>query len=277
MSSLSPLSVALDVARAGGEELVRHFGLGLGDVSFKSSVSDFVSAADHASEAAIDAGLLRLVPGDGAVGEEGLSRESSSGVYWVVDPLDGTTNYVYGRRDFCVSVAALSAGSLEDARLLRGDLLAGVVFAPLRGELYCTAAGGLATCNGEVLVPSGCSEMKSAVVSTGFSYDAEVRKGEAARVVRVMEEVGDLRRVGSAALDLCDVAAGHVDAFYQDALGPWDVAAGVLIARQAGVSAVMEASHSSGMVDVAAVAPGLASGFEELLSTSRACSDGYSN
>ena len=119
--------------------------------------------------------------------------------------------------------------------------------------------------------------MKSAVVSTGFSYDAEVRKGEAARVVRVMEEVGDLRRVGSAALDLCDVAAGHVDAFYQDALGPWDVAAGVLIARQAGVSAVMEASHSSGMVDVAAVAPGLASGFEELLSTSRACSDGYSN
>jgi len=146
------LDTATAVAHAAARELRQHFRTSL-ILTTKSSSSDLVTEADQAAEQAVANALASRAPFDGAVGEEGLSKESSTGLYWIIDPLDGTTNFVYGRKDFAVSVAVIAAESIEDAACLKGSLLAGVVFAPLRAELYAASQETPSTCNGVHIAP----------------------------------------------------------------------------------------------------------------------------
>ena len=143
----------------------------------------------------------------------------------MVDPLDGTVNYLYGVPQWCVSIAVESAERT----------LAAVVYDPLRDEAFCAVADGEATVDGEPLTGSGCDDVGRALVATGFGYESDVRRRQAAVVARVLPAVRDIRRAGSAALDLAWVAAGRLDAYYERGVKPWDVAAGLLVCERAGL------------------------------------------
>ncbi|MGO9558585.1 MAG: inositol monophosphatase family protein [Acidimicrobiales bacterium] len=193
-------------------------------VRSKSTRTDLVTEADRASEQMIVARLRAERPDDAVLGEEGGSHVGSSGLTWVVDPLDGTINFVYGFPAFCVSIAC-QAGE---------ERLVGAVFDPLRDETFCAVAGRGATLNGAPLRISAGPALSEALVATGFGYDAERRRAQARLLQEVLPEVRDIRRAGAAALDLCWLAAGRVDACYEAGLEPWDLAAGALVVTEAG-------------------------------------------
>ncbi len=190
----------------------------------KSSRTDMVSDADRDAEAVVRDLLAAERPDDGLLAEEGSASEAASGRRWVVDPLDGTTNYLYRFPAWNVSVA------LEDAQ---GSLV-GVVHDPLRGETF-TAIRGAGSWLGErrlaIEAPSG---LDTALVATGFGYSPERRATQAELLTRVLPRVRDIRRAGAAALDLCWVAAGRVDAYYERGLNHWDWAAASLVVAEAG-------------------------------------------
>jgi myo-inositol-1(or 4)-monophosphatase len=211
-------------ARAAGDILLERFRAPARGVERKSSRTDLVSDADRDAEAALERMLLSERPEDGLLGEEGSGRASTSGRRWVVDPLDGTTNFLYGLPAWCVSVA------VEDEE----GALAGAVLDPVAGELFSAARGGGATLGGRPIEASAADALDTALVATGFGYDAERRRAQARVLTRVLPRVRDIRRAGAAALDLCWVACGRVDAYYERGLQPWDWAAGALIAREAG-------------------------------------------
>ena len=199
-----------------------------GDVAVKSSATDPVSEADRRAEELI-VGLLRAArPDDGLLGEEGASRSGSSGLRWVVDPLDGTVNYLYGIPAWSVSIACE-----DDA-----GALVGVVHDPSHGETFSAVRGEGAHCNGEPIGVRDPVALDRALVATGFSYDAVARREQAAVVARLLPLARDIRRLGSAALDLCAVAAGRVDAYYEATTSRWDWSAGALIAAEAGATVV---------------------------------------
>jgi len=179
-----------------------------------------VSAADRDAEALIRRGLREARPDDGLLGEEGSHRESSSGRVWVVDPLDGTTNFLYGFPQWAVSIA------------LEGSL--GVVFDPVRDELFVAALGEGAMRNGERLTMHSPPPLSTALVATGFGYDAERRSKQGAVIARVLPRIRDIRRPGAAALDLCWVAAGRLDGYYERGLNAWDWAAARIVVEEAG-------------------------------------------
>ncbi|MBW3557558.1 MAG: inositol monophosphatase, partial [Actinobacteria bacterium] len=183
-----------------------------------------VSDVDRASERLIDERLSELRPHDGIVGEEGASRPGTSGVSWIIDPLDGTTNFLYGFPEFSVSIAAA----------VDGKVVAGAVHDPNHAETFVAALGGGATCNGQPLKVEGAPTLATALVGTGFSYDPERRRLQASLLPRLLPEVRDIRRAGAASLDLCWVAAGRLDAYYEWGLQAWDWAAGELVAAEAG-------------------------------------------
>lgn len=222
------LDELLDIARQlalGAGELIRSGRACAGEqVAVKSSPTDVVTAMDHASERFLVAEIARRRPGDGVLGEEGASREGRTGVRWVVDPIDGTVNYLYGIPWYAVSVAA----ELDDI------VAVGVVLNPENGELYCAVRGGGAWLGGRRLRCSAEDRLGHALVSTGFGYDAARRREQAAVAAALLPEIRDLRRMGSAALDLCQVAAGRMDGHYEQGLSAWDYAAGALIAAEAG-------------------------------------------
>jgi myo-inositol-1(or 4)-monophosphatase len=219
------LAVAREAARAGAEVLLPRFGRERA-TGAKSSPTDAVSAADLASEHAIRAVLAARRPDDGILGEEGTGDvPGTSGLRWVVDPLDGTVNYLYGVPQWCVSIA-VEAGD---------GTLAAVVYDPVRGETFSATADGDATLDGERLDGSSCDDVARALVATGFGYASDVRRGQAAVVARVLPQVRDIRRAGSAALDLAWLAAGRFDAYYERGVKPWDVAAGLLLCERAGL------------------------------------------
>jgi myo-inositol-1(or 4)-monophosphatase len=193
-------------------------------VRSKSTHTDLVTEADRASEQMIVTRLRSERPDDAVLGEEGGSHAGSSGLTWVVDPLDGTINFVYGFPVFCVSIAC-QAG---DERLV------GAVFDPLRGETFTAVTGRGAALNGESLRISAGPPLSEALVATGFGYEAERRRAQARLLEAVLPEVRDIRRAGAAALDLCWLAAGRVDACYESGLAPWDLAAGALVVTEAG-------------------------------------------
>jgi myo-inositol-1(or 4)-monophosphatase len=195
-------------------------------VTTKSSATDMVSDADRACEALVVDAVRLARPGDGVLGEEGASRAGSSGWRWVVDPLDGTTNYLYRFPAFAVSVAVEH----------RGETVVGVVVDPSHGDTYVAVRGGGATRNGAPLRASTATDLATALVGTGFSYDPERRRRQAQVLVEVLPSVRDVRRAGAAALDLCWVADGRLDAFYEKGLAPWDKAAGLLVAAEAGAA-----------------------------------------
>jgi fructose-1,6-bisphosphatase/inositol monophosphatase family enzyme len=184
-----------------------------------------VSDADREAEAALTSLIRAERPDDAVLGEEGADAGGSSGRRWVVDPLDGTTNYLYRYRAWAVSVA------LEDAA---GDGLVGVVHDPLNGETFRASRGGGANLNGEPIHVRGGDRLDIALVATGFGYNPDVRAGQAEVLRRVLPRVRDVRRAGAAALDLCHVAAGRLDGYYERGINHWDWAAGALVVREAG-------------------------------------------
>jgi myo-inositol-1(or 4)-monophosphatase len=218
------LAIAVELAEEAGallldgQERVRAL------VATKSTATDMVTEMDHASEALIVAGLERLRPGDGILGEEGHDRAGTSGVRWVVDPLDGTTNYLYGFPSFAVSIAAEH----------EGRSVVGVVRDPVHDETFTAVLGRGAACNGRPLAVTGPPGLATALVGTGFGYDPARRALQSQVLLGVLPNVRDIRRAGAAAVDLCWVAAGRLDAFYELGLAPWDWAAGSLVASEAG-------------------------------------------
>ena len=222
---MSLLALAERVAREAGAQLLEAYAGPAADVQSKSTPTDLVSAADQAAEELIRSRLAAERPDDGILGEEGADERGSSGLRWVVDPLDGTVNFLFGIPQWAVSVA------VED-----GDgVLAGVVYDPPRGELWAAERGGDALLDGRPVRCSDRTSLAEALVVTGFGYDAEVRRAQAATVAALLPDVRDIRRFGSAALDLVWTAAGRYDGYYERGIHYWDVAAGGLICERAGL------------------------------------------
>jgi myo-inositol-1(or 4)-monophosphatase len=194
-------------------------------VRTKSTGTDMVTEMDHAAERLIVEVITRARPHDGLVGEEGTARKGTSGVHWLIDPIDGTTNYLYGHPGFAVSIGAA----------VGDEVIAGVVADPLHREVFTAVRNGGSFRNGEPIGAAGETRLDHALVATGFSYDPERRRRQAAVLQQVLPSVRDIRRMGAAAVDLCSVACGRVDAYYERGLQPWDLAAGGLIAAEAGV------------------------------------------
>jgi myo-inositol-1(or 4)-monophosphatase len=192
----------------------------------KATPTDAVTVTDRASERLILAGLAAARPADAVVAEEsGITGSATrTGVRWYVDPLDGTVNYLYDLPQYAVSIAAE----------VDGDVVAGVVLDVANGDAYTATRGGGAYCNGQRLGCRAESDAALALVATGFSYDADRRAVQGEVLRAVLPAVRDIRRMGAAALDLCAVAAGRVDAYFEEWLKPWDWAAGALIAEEAG-------------------------------------------
>jgi myo-inositol-1(or 4)-monophosphatase len=193
-------------------------------VRSKSTSTDLVSEADERAEQAVVAFIRDRRPHDGLVAEEGSAWESTTGFRWLVDPLDGTINYLYGIPHWCVSVACADANGA----------IAGAVFDPSRDELFTTARGAGAHLGGRPIAASSVGDPGMALIATGFSYDAIERAAQAAIVARVAGSVRDLRRAGSAALDLAWVAAGRLDGYFEVSRSAWDTAAGGLLVKEAG-------------------------------------------
>jgi myo-inositol-1(or 4)-monophosphatase len=225
MSTAALREVAEAIAREAGRQLREAFAGPLVNVTAKSSPTDLVSEADHAAERLIRERLAAARPGDGFLGEEGGDDEGTTGLRWVVDPLDGTINFLFRIPQWAVSIAC------EDA----SGTLAGVIYDPMRDELWSAERDGPALLDGRPVTGSSRADLSTALVATGFGYDAEMRRGQAEMVTRLLPSVRDIRRLGSAALDLAWTAAGRYDAYYERGLNHWDLAAGELLCRRAGL------------------------------------------
>jgi myo-inositol-1(or 4)-monophosphatase len=216
------LALAHDVASQAANLLMErpsHF-----DLTEKSTAIDFATQMDEKAEALIVASILRARPDDGIVAEEGAARESKSGITWVIDPLDGTVNYFYGLPGWNVSIAARDeAGSLV-----------GVVAAPTINSLWHAVRGHGAFHNGEKIRSTSQVSLDRALLGTGFAYDVADRTEQIAMVASLLPRVRDIRRMGSAAVDLCHVGMGALDGYFERGLKEWDWAAGALVATEAG-------------------------------------------
>jgi myo-inositol-1(or 4)-monophosphatase len=277
------LEVAIDAARMAGGLLLARARDGLEkDVSSKSTPTDLVSEADLAAERAIRELLCRRRPDDAFVGEEGGLAEGAGPLSWVVDPLDGTVNFLFGIPQWCVSVAVRDGAGT----------LAGAVYDPNRDELFTATRGGPPMLTGPAgtvelagaarTVPhraaaagAGPSEaftagpgvggLAGALVATGLAYDARVREAQAKVLARLAPRVRDIRRFGSAALDLCWTAAGRFDAYFERSVKQWDVAAGALICERAGLRVCELAPFEHLPWGILVAAPALAEQLLELV------------
>ena len=263
------LGLAVEAARMAGGLLAERVARGSErEVSAKSTPTDLVSEADLAAEQAIRELLRARRPEDGFLGEEGGSAEGASGLSWVVDPLDGTVNFLFGIPQWCVSVA------VRDDR----GAIAGAVFDPNRDELFTatregpalmTSAGGTRELRGRDADPHGdgasrpqVAGLAGAMVATGLAYDATVRGAQAQVLARLVPQVRDIRRFGSAALDLAWTAAGRYDAYFERTVKAWDIAAGSLICERAGLRVLELGAAENLPWGILAARPGLA---EQLL------------
>lgn len=236
------------------------FGAGRGEaVRTKSTPTDPVTLVDLETEQLIRDRLAGLRPGDPIIGEEGGGTSAAGAVRWVVDPIDGTVNFLYGIPVYAVSVAAQ----------VDGVSVAGAVADVAAGQIYSAALGSgahvLAGGERRQLRCSAVAELSMALVGTGFSYLPHRRAAQAALLVRMLPMVRDVRRIGSAALDLCMVAAGRLDAHYEHGLSEWDWAAGGLIAAEAGAVVVLPGAADTGAGLLLAAAPGVAAQLIEAL------------
>jgi myo-inositol-1(or 4)-monophosphatase len=255
------LSIAVELAVAVGDRARdgRAAAAHGPDATTKSSPTDLVTEFDRASERSIVDGLRSARPLDGLVGEEGATTPSTSGITWLIDPIDGTTNFVYDLPMWAVSIAA--------ADPVGG--LVGVVYLPVLGELYTATRGGGAFCNGRPLRCGAVTDPAVALVATGFGYAPERRRAQSARLANLLHLVRDVRRMGAAAADLCFVAAGRLDAYFEEGLGPWDLAAGQLVAEEAGCRSGDFAGGPARPAEVLVANPAL---FESLAGIIRAAS-----
>jgi fructose-1,6-bisphosphatase/inositol monophosphatase family enzyme len=254
------LALALEAAARAGALLRDGRPADLGVAATKSSPIDVVTEMDIAAEKLITGFIAGHRPDDGLLGEEGASVEGSSGVRWVIDPLDGTVNYLYGLPSWSVSIAAE----------MDGETVVGVVEAPLRGETYQAVLGG-----GAYVLRSSGSRVRvhcrpgpafeQALVGTGFGYLTERRAAQAEVVRSLLPRVRDIRRAGSAAIDLCDVGCGRLDAYYERGLNRWDFAAGALFAREAGALTGSRPGEPPSSELTVAAAPGFFEPLQRLL------------
>jgi myo-inositol-1(or 4)-monophosphatase len=228
----SLLDLALATGREAGELVVRLRTEGVEVAATKSSEIDIVTLADQAAEQLVKERLLGARPDDGMVGEEGDDLRGSSGVVWIVDPIDGTVNYLYGLPHFAVSIAAE----------VDGEVVAGAVVAPGLGLEYAATLGGGATCNGSAVRPRPVVPLGERLVGTGFSYEQEARTREAAYMSVLLPRIRDIRRLGSCALDICAVASGLLDAYVEEGAHIWDHAAAGLVCGEAG--GILEVTRS---------------------------------
>jgi myo-inositol-1(or 4)-monophosphatase len=232
--------------------------LGVGqpvDHDTKSTPTDPVTEFDRAAEKLIVDALRVRRPDDSIVGEEGAGHTGTSGLEWHIDPIDGTVNFVYDLPAWCTSVAVVD----------RHGPLAGAVYVPVTDELFSAARGGGATRNGEPIHCSTATDLTMALIGTGFSYSPGTRARQAERLARLLPHVRDVRRYGSAALDLCMAACGRLDAYFEEHLNSWDLAAGVLIAAEAGATTSNFAGGPADTAAVVAAAPGLHRALLDLL------------
>lgn len=236
--------LAVDAARAAGRVLLERRNGPL-TVQTKSSATDVVSDADRAAEDVATTAIAAARPHDAVLAEESGTHPGMSGLRWVIDPLDGTVNYLYGRDDWAVSVA------VEDSV----HTLASAVYVPARDEMYHATRGGGAYRSGTRLTVNDPVELGQALLATGFSYDA-VHRGEQGRLVAaVLPRVRDIRRAGACAVDLADLASGRADAFYEDEVNHWDVAGAGLVAAEAGATVGLDVGRN-GPPSVAVLAAG---------------------
>lgn len=253
--SVDLLALARDTAARAAELLVDGLRHRRTEVSTKSTNTDMVTEIDRASEALIVGAILDRRPDDGIVGEEGAAVRGTSGIEWLVDPVDGTTNYLYAHPGFAVSIAAQ----------VDGATVAGVVHDPMHGDVFAAAAGHGATRNGTPVRVRDHADLATALVATGFAYDSVARAQQASVLARVLPRVRDIRRMGAAAVDLCSVAIGRVNAYYERGLAPWDLAAGALVATESG--AVVGSLHGPAVAGgvIVAAPPSLFDALRELL------------
>jgi len=230
MTSLELLDIARTVALEAGELIARRRREGVEVADRKSSSVDVVTFADRESEQFIQSRIAELRPRDGFFGEEGADSSSQSGLTWIVDPIDGTVNYLYDIPQYAVSIAVVDG----DTNPASWTQLAAAVNNPVLGELYSAATGQGAFLGESLLQVNNETNLAHALVATGFSYTSAERAEQAAIVHRVLPEVRDMRRAGAASLDLCHVASGRLDGYWERGTKPWDFAAGTLIVREAG-------------------------------------------
>jgi len=224
------LDLARDVAVRAGALAHRRRIEGVEVADHKSSPVDVVTMADRETETLIRSLIAEARPSDGFLGEEGGAGSGSSGLTWVVDPIDGTVNYLYGIPHWAVSIAVVEG----DPDPLTWRALAGCVTNPVTGEIYTASdAGGAFSGNQQLRVAEPASLAQS-LIGTGFSYDSEVRAIQGAVVAQLLPLVRDIRRFGTASLDLCAVATGRLNGYFERGLKPWDHAAAALVAREAG-------------------------------------------
>jgi len=249
------LDLATGLARDAGA-LALRMRAGIRTESTKSSPTDVVTAADRAVERLVVDGIRAERPDDGLLGEEGASTPGTSGLRWVVDPIDGTVNYLYGLPQWAVSIA------VEDASR---QAVVGVVHDPAKGELFTAVRGRGSRLDGERLACNAVDDLGQALVGTGFGYDARRRAVQARHLAAVLPAVRDLRRLGAGALDLCAVACGRLDAYFEQGLSPWDSAAGGLVATEAGARLGGLRGRPAGFPMVVAAAPGVFDALHDLL------------
>jgi len=216
------LELGLEIARGAGELLINR--PASWDLTSKSTAIDFATQMDRASERLIVDAILAARPNDGILGEEGAEHKSSSGVTWVIDPIDGTVNYFYGLPGWNISIAAKDE---------TGTLI-GVVHAPTIASTWHASRGGGAFLNDVKIECNNPVELDRALIATGFAYDVRDRINQIEIIDRLMPKIRDIRRMGAAATDLCFVATGMVDGYVETGLKEWDLAAGALIAKEAG-------------------------------------------
>jgi myo-inositol-1(or 4)-monophosphatase len=270
------LALAVAVAQRGGRLITEERPDEVTAAATKSSPTDVVTAMDTACERMVREQLLAARPDDGIVGEEGDDVAGSSGVTWVVDPIDGTVNYLYGIPQYAVCVAAV-AGDPHDPG--GHEVLAGCVHSPVLGETWTAVRGGgafLTTAGRDrrpVHVRDGV-DLGQVLLATGFGYQASRRRHQAAVIAQLLPRVRDIRRMGCASLDLCSVAAGRVDAYLERGLKPWDLAAAGLVAREAGALVTGLGDAPAGEDLVVAAAPQIHASLQAELVPLRPDTDG---
>ncbi len=255
------LTLARDIAIRAGELAKLRRSEGVEVAATKSSAVDIVTEADRETEALIRGLIADARPDDGFLGEESGTGGGSSGLTWVVDPIDGTVNFLYGIPHYAVSIAVVEG----EPDPLTWDAVAAAVVNPATGELFTATRGGGAFLADDPIRVADSVDLSQALIATGFAYDSAMRGRQGLLVAELLPLVRDIRRQGTASLDLCFVASGRLNAYFERTLSPWDHAAGALIAREAGATVKGEGDAAPSRDFILAAHPDVAARLESKL------------
>lgn len=253
--TMTLLDICTELAVTGGKRAFEGRRAGLKDVSTKSTSTDMVTEFDRATEQYIVNQIRTRRPDDSIIGEEGGSHSGNSGITWCIDPIDGTTNFLYALPSWSVSIGVSDH---------KGPLV-GVVYIPALDEIFSATRGGGAFLNGEKIHCNEVTDVSKALVCTGFSYSPEQRSIQSKRVSTFIHKVRDIRRLGAASVDICFVACGRVDAYFEENLHSWDIAAAELIAIEAGARSGDFSGGSSSPAEIMVACPGIFDGLSNLI------------